>query len=172
MKTRKILIGIIVACAFALTLGLAGCGGGGGDDGGAAASDAPGTPTTIDYASFNMPDGWENAPESDSYVTIASKDNDEQVIKIFRETLFSDETIESVAAKRAGYYDAEPGEPIVIGETTWIPVDFTFNDLPSRFFYAQLDDGNYMYVTAYELTDADEPVQTVLSTLSVAVPEE
>ena len=172
MRFRKLLIGFAIACAFALTLALAGCGGGGGDEGGAAASDAPGTPTTIQYASFNMPDGWGNFAESDSYVTIAEKENDDHMMKIFREKLFEGDTVESEAAERAGYYDAEPGEPIVIGETTWIPVDFTFNDNPSRFFFAPIDDEYYMYVTAYEITDADEPVQTVLGTLTVDVPED
>ena len=174
MKSRKhILVVFAAVCALVLSLGLFGCGGGsnGGGGGDAPANDAPGTPTTIGYASFNMPDGWAEVQESDSYATIAEEANDDHMMKIFREHLFSGDTIESVAAKKGEMYGTAPGEPVVYGSTTWIPVDFTFNGTPSRFFYSQLDDENLMYVTVYELTDADEPVQTVLSTLSVALPE-
>jgi hypothetical protein len=172
MKSKKLLVGIVIACAFVLTLGLFGCGGSSDGGNGAAAPDAPGTPTTIQYASFNMPDGWAEDNESDSYVTIASKDNDQQIMKIFCEKLFEGDTVEGEAVERASYYNSKPSDPIVIGETTWIPVDFEFNDNASRYYFAPVNDEYYMYVTAYEITDADEPVQTVLSTLSVAVPEE
>ena len=93
-------------------------------------------------------------------------------MKIFRETLFSDDTIESKAAKKGESYGTAPGEPFQLGSYTWIPVDFTFNDTPSRFFFAPVDDKHLTYITAYTLTDADEPVKTVLSTLVVAPPEE
>ena len=170
MKTRRLVLALAVACVFALTLGLAGCGGGGGNGGGGS-SDAPGTPTTIGKASFNMPDGWVDADESDKYATIQEEADSHHMMKIFCRTLFSSDTIESVAAKEAETHGTAVGEPFELGSYTWIPVDFTFNDTPSRFFFAQIDEGHYTYITAYELTDADEPVKLVLSTL-VVTPEE
>lgn len=169
---KPLLLTLVATCLLALTLGLAGCGGSGGGEAASDAPDVPGTPTTIQYASFNMPDGWADRAESSSYVSIVEEADGDHVMKIFVEHLFSGDTIQSVAEKEASYYgDDALGEAFEMGGYTWIPVSFTFNDNPSRKFYTQLDDENYAYVTTFEMTEDDEPVQIVLSTLSLEVSE-
>ena len=174
MKYKTVsLITLAAALVLALGVELVGCGG----SGGSAPADnetegVPGTPTTIQYASFNMPDGWVDSAESDSYVTIEDGANDNRTMKIFVERYFGDDTLEAVTQKEAGYYGEDAlGAEFDMGIYHWVSVNFTFKDNPSRKFYAQLDDEHYVYVTAFEMTEDDEEVKIVLSTLSAEVPE-
>ncbi len=117
-----------------------------------------------------MPEGWEDANESDEYETIADSANSKHIMKIFNETLPSSaptaaDKAAADLAKNADRYTDEGKQ--TIGNYEWTLVGFTFNGNPSVFAYADASDDTCVKVTVYELTAADPAVQTVLSTLAI-----
>jgi hypothetical protein len=192
-NTVKILA---LLCALALMLSLAACGGSteqpqapaqggnepdpnagaadtGADDGQIVVGDPEPEDTRLDYGwiKFQMPEGYEDAQESDSYLTIRSTENSYHVIKVFREYK-GDKTVAEMAAEKLASSDRyTPGETLTINGREWVTVNFTFNDNPSVFFFGEGYDKYYIRVTVFEMT-ADEPaVQTLLSDIEL-VPQE
>ena len=171
---------IACACAATLALALTGCGGaaesGGAPAGSgsveasapAATAPAPAANLTdFGWTSFEMPEGFEDTHEQDTYITIANAADDDQTIKIDNDTTTFQANADEAADKRVGMSPDSyvKGEPFTMGGYEWIPVAFTFNDLPSSYYYANISDKYTVNVVAYCMTEADAPVQTVLSTI-------
>lgn len=138
----------------------------------AAASSATAAKGSADYGwvSFDMPEGWVDANESDAYETIADAANSKHKIKIFKKTLSSSApTAADYAAKEvADHADKYTDEgKKTIGNYEWNLVGFTFNNNPSVYAYADVAEKKCVYCTIYEMTVDDPAAQTVLSTLTV-----
>ncbi len=189
----------VLACAFILAMGLAACSGGssssaasgsasassasasasGGASASAAASSAAASSagatssanlTDFGWISFEMPDGWVDAKESDAYVTINDEANTKHIMKISRKTLLSSApTAADVAAndiaKNADRY-ADGGKK-TIGDREWTLVTFDWNGNPSAKAYTDLTEKKALEVTLFEITTDDPAAQKVLTTFKV-----
>lgn len=177
----------ILACAFALAMGLAACSGGaasGSASGSAAASDsaaasaaaaegaeaaADSNLTDFGWIAFEMPEGWADQKESDSYVTIADESNSKHIMKISANTLMSTyPTAADFAAKELASSDSYTDEgTVTVGDYEWSLVGFTFNGNPSVKAYTGITEDKAIGVTIYEMDIDDPAVQTVLTTFVI-----
>lgn len=185
MKKVLSLIAILGACVIAATA-MTACGGNDkkeaskADTASTAASDskteqqdateAPADDGTTDFGwvKFKMPEGFEETKESSSYTTITDTQNSKRIMKVFAEYLSAGKTPESVRNEKVEKSSgrSEKGEDLTIGGTTWYVEKFTFNGNDSRKFYSGLDETNYVYITAFEMTEEDEAVKTVLESFA------
>lgn len=176
---------VITLCAMVLAMGLAACSGGSGSsaassgsaDAASGSSAAAGSAETAaanltDYGwiAFEMPEGWEDAKESDKYETIAETANNKHMMKFMLNTLVSsyptaaDKAADDIGKEYNHYTD---GGTMTIGGYEWSIANFEFNGNPSFTAYADVADKRCLKITVYEMTPDDPAVQTVFSTLVV-----
>lgn len=163
----------LMAAVAILGLSLSGCSGSSGSDDPNATETAQSTAdnlTDYGWVAFEMPAGWEDAKESDSYITIQKSANHDARIKIFSETLFSSAptAAEKAAAdkeKRGDYYS--DGGTQKIGDYEWTLLTFTFDGNPSVQAYADVDEDTCVTVTIFQQEIDNPDVQTVLSTMAI-----
>lgn len=131
-------------------------------------------PTTntisYDWISFEIPLGWTDTKESASYVTVCEDTNSKHVIKVFKQNLNAEIPNAATYAKGAvlhgkGQY-TDKGT-IEINGRTWYLVGFNFNDKPSISAYTDYNNQQCVYFTAFEMTNDDDPVKTLMSTISL-----
>lgn len=166
---KKILIPIV--SIFILAFALAGCAGTSTASNSSEPADQS-EPTIQDYGwlSFQLPQGWENAKQSDSYETIIENGNESHVIKFMVNTLNSsfptaaDKEANDIAKKYNHYTEADP---IKINDKEWAIATFEFNGHLSFAAYTDLDESKCLKITFYEMTPDDPIVQTILSTIEV-----
>ena len=130
------------------------------------------TPTVQDYGwlSFELPQGWQDAKESDKYETIAETAEPRHIVKFMVNTLNSsfptaeDKAADDISKEYNHYTEADP---IEIDDRTWYVATFEFNGNPSFVAYTDLDEGKCLKVTFYEMESTDPVAQTILSTIKV-----
>lgn len=182
---------VLAFCAAVLALGLAACSGGtssssasGSADsaassgsgssaevassGSAASSSASSDATDFDWVAFEVPDGWAEHSADFSEVSIRQDGSTDIEIKVSpQSTVTAGGDAEAAAAKRATQSDGNTaGDAFQAGGRTWYPVYFTFGGEKSAYLYTDISDDHVAYVTSYTLTEADEPVQTVLESIT------
>lgn len=166
----------VLACALVMAVGLFACSGGSSEGGtsegqGAPAPAAP-SANLQDYGwiAFEMPEGWEDANESDKYETIAEADDSHHIMKFMVNSLTksyptaADKAAHDIETSTTGYTE---GGTATIGNYEWTLVNFTFNDTPSFMAYADIADERCLKITVYEMSIDDPAVQTVFNTLSI-----
>lgn len=170
-KAVKILA---LLCALVMLVSLAACGGDKKDNSTKKSDDNTATEaaepesnlTDFEWVKFEMPEGYADKKESDSYVTIGEEENSKHIIKLFLNTLISGKTVEEVVKSEAEKSDTYTLDSAVeIGGRTWYPIRFTFNDNPSVKLYTDAGDGYLCYLTIYEMEENEPAVQTVLKSI-------
>lgn len=170
---KKLGMKSMLALVAALGIAMSGCSSDAGSDNSSSSTKtqaATDNLTDFDWVAFEMPAGWEDAKESDSYVTVQKSDNHDAKIKISSATLFSSaptaaDKAAEVKEKQGDYYG--DGGTQKIGDYEWTLLTFTFNDNPSVKAYADVDEDTYVEVTIFEQGVDNPDVQTVLSTIKV-----
>ena len=139
------------------------------DNGGSDVIDADGGDTLADFdwIKFEMPEGYENAKESDSYVTIQKTGDSDYMLKFFSSYIFEGETMESIVEEEGSDDYYTPGESFELGGYKWYTIHFTFNDKESSKFYTQIADKHYLQITAFGLTEDSDEVKTVLGSVVI-----
>lgn len=174
---------VIALCAAIMVMGLAACGGGSSSSAASASGSASASSsaeasssaasanlTDFGWVKIEMPEGYVDANESDSYVTIRDEGNDKHCMKIFKKTLVSSApTAADYAAKEVADHEGKYTDEgkVTIGDHEWNLVGFTFNNNPSVFAYTDVADKKCVYLTIYEMGIDDPAVQTVLSSIQV-----
>jgi len=156
---------IALICALMMLLSLAACGGD------TKETEAPTEESAVEltdfgWVKFEMPEGWVDAEESPAYITVREETDSHHVVKLFAYDYVTGESVERIAEEDvAGDPDRYTLDKAVeIGERTWYPVRFTFNGNDSVRMYTEIDSGHYCYATAFEMTESDPAVQTILGT--------
>lgn len=170
-KAVKILA---LLCALVMLVSLAACGGDKKDDtvkktddntATEAAQEPAANLADFEWVKFEMPEGYKDMAESDSYVTIGETENSKHIIKFFSGYLF-DESIEEVVKEEAEGSDSYTlDSAIEIEGRTWYPIRFTFNDNPSVKLYTDIGNDCLCYLTIYEMEENEPAVQTVLKSI-------
>ena len=176
MKTTVKLVSLL--CALLMVFSLAACGEKADtakdSDAKTTSSDSDSTPapaandklTDFGWVKFEMPEGYSDSKESDSYVTIAEDADSHHIIKFFSQTLFSGKTAADVAAEKADDKNTL-GEKITVNGRDWYPLYFKFNDKDSVKLYTDVNESKYVYLTVYEMTENEPAVQTVLNSIEI-----
>ena len=123
--------------------------------------------TDFEWVKFEMPEGWSDANESDSYVTIHEDANTKHTVKFFGHTnatgISMEELAKQDAEKDAERYTADAA--VEIGGRTYYPVRFKFNDNDSVRLFTDIDGDHYTYITIFEMTETDPAAQQILTTI-------
>lgn len=159
-------------CALIIIAALAACGEKNtGETSSQAADTSSAALADYGWVRFEMPAGYADTNESDYYVAVADENNDKHIIKIFNHTLVSGKTLEDEIADEMEYSQNPSIEDAFdVNGRSWTPAYFDFNSNRSVKLFTQPNDSTCCFLVVYEMTETDEAVQTVLSSIEF-VPE-
>ena len=171
-KTVKLLA---LICALVMLVSLAACGekkddtsSKSGENTAEAETEAPASNLTdYEWIKFEMPEGWADAKESDSYVTIREEADSDHVVKFFSHSYVTTKDLAEIVEKDASY-DTERyhvGETFDLNGRKYYPEYFKFNDNDSVTLYVEIDADHYCEISVFEMTETAEPIKTILNSM-------
>ena len=170
---------IALLCALLMIVSLAACGSkteekassDKAESGAAEVTEAASNLTDFEWVKFEVPEGFEDTQESDSYVAFKDKEDTYRGFHVSWKSVSPSKTLEEIAESDTQYStNASVDAAVELGGRTWVPVHFDFNDEPSVYLFTQIDEKHCCYIVAYKMTENDAAVQTIVNSIEF-VPE-
>lgn len=127
---------------------------------------------TMDFGwvHFEAPAYFIDTQESEQYVTLINENDKNQMVKISRDILYPDQTIDFLVMQQISNNTEkyEKGADAAFGGFSWQTVNFRENGLENRMFFADAGDGeHFLKLTAFGLTENDYALQVITGSIAV-----